>query len=274
MATASFTLFPNLPPELRHQIWRYALPDKIRQALYVYQADCLKLKRLKEGSRDYMNSDAGLDLLYEWCPYLLDPNPIKVEVPLLFVSSEARGITLAWMRGQGLKIHSYKAGQTPIAIRPFDPEHDTLYIPYDYWGGFLDYTLHSLAQYDEIYNYDLLGLKRIAVSEGLILDQERISETWLLYCGLEKVFIIPNAQSDMQPEEHGRKVKGRLELHDIQGPMRFWNNDRGCFEWENSADAGDETLKTAMEKACDGLDEWLQDSENTFEVRAASVVRK
>ena len=55
---------------------------------------------------------------------------------LVFVSGEARGVPLTWMRETGLEIKLHKRTKTKVFVRPFDPLHDALYIPNDKFNPF------------------------------------------------------------------------------------------------------------------------------------------
>ncbi|KAE8307037.1 hypothetical protein BDV41DRAFT_71960 [Aspergillus transmontanensis] len=272
MATGVFTLFPNLPPELRNHIWRDTLPDKVRQALYLYKRGCWHSRRLTQDEKGYDHNNDKCNWCHVWRHDLLDP--IQLEVPLLFVNSEARGIALAWIQEQGLKMSFYEDGQAPTAIRPFDPEHDTLYISLDTWRDFSNEPCELLdPRYGSTHsNCALPTFSRVAMPEELFQYDISLFDVFLFYLNLEKAFVIFNAQSDIQPEENGLKVQRRWELQGTQGPTLFWNGDCECFEWR---DVGDETFNTVLERACDGLDEWLIFNEiDRFEVQAAFAVSK
>ena len=102
-----------------------------------------------------------------------------------------------------------------------------------------------------------------------------LSDLFHFYCSLEKVFIILDAQSDIQSEMNDLKMQRRWELQSTQGPMLFWNNDRDCFEWKHNAGDSNNAMNSVIEKACDGLDEALEFYEmKSFEVRAVYAVRK
>ncbi|GMF75133.1 unnamed protein product [Aspergillus oryzae] len=276
MATAVFTLFPNLPPELRNQIWRDTLPDKVRQALYFYKRGCWRTRRLTEDDEDYSHDNDQHNICHEFRHDLLDP--MKFEVPLLFVNSEARGVALTWMQGQGLKIRFCEDRQNPIVIRSFDPDHDTLYISLKTWDDFSNEPYDIVFPPDHgsgYYECAPPAFTRIAVPEAFFQHDIPLSDLFHFYCSLEKVFIIPDAQSDIQSEMNDLKMQRRWELQSTQGPMLFWNNDRDCFKWKHNAGDSNNAMNSVLEKACDGLDEALEFYEmKSFEVRAVYAVRK
>lgn len=100
METAVFALFPSLPAELRIQIWRDALPDKIRQALYSYKKGCWQPQRLTETDANYNPHNDELNLVFNFRHDLLDD--AQLVLPYFFVNHEAHGVTLAWIHSQGI----------------------------------------------------------------------------------------------------------------------------------------------------------------------------
>lgn len=130
-----FPLFSSLPPELRNQIWREAVRGKIGPALYFYSKGYWCPRRLSKFDEGYDPDDEEGNLYFKFRYDFLD-HP-QLEVPLFFVNREARGIALAWIREQGIKIRFYENRQYPIFVRPFDPMHDARYIARDKWDELL-----------------------------------------------------------------------------------------------------------------------------------------
>lgn len=113
-ATATFPKFQKLPRELRDQIWQDSLPEKDKPALFSWKKGCWCPRRLQKYEPQWEPNE-DLNLIFETCYGLLDH--VQVEVPLFFVSWEARGIALAWMRKQNIALRFRKDKQcwhTPI----------------------------------------------------------------------------------------------------------------------------------------------------------------
>lgn len=119
-----FPLFSSLPPELRNQIWRDAVPDKVGPALYFYRNGYWCPRRLSKSDKGYDPEKDENNLNFEYRHDLLDD--AQFEVPLVFVNLEARGIALAWVREQGIEIRFCENRQHPIFVRPCDPMRDAL----------------------------------------------------------------------------------------------------------------------------------------------------
>ena len=54
---------------------------------------------------------------------------IHIALPLYLVNLEARDVTLKWLREQRMTIQQNLSGSICEAIRPFDPRHDTMFVP-------------------------------------------------------------------------------------------------------------------------------------------------
>ncbi|OJJ35942.1 hypothetical protein ASPWEDRAFT_28536 [Aspergillus wentii DTO 134E9] len=276
MAAATFPLFPNLPAELRNQIWQDALPDEIGQALYYYKTGCWCPRRLTEADEEFDPENDELNLAFEFRHERL--GDVEIEVPLFFVNREARGLALAWIQEQGLRMHLDKETQSIRFWRQFDPRQDTLYVPRDKYIPFL------IEPIDRMEEPDLLGknvknpgpyFTRIAVPEALLQDvQAQLAE--ILdpdYWTLETVFVVVNDQPGLQTDDN-TKVQRRWEIESTKGGALFWNHTRGAFDWGNSEHAVDEARLKLIERASNRLGETLATYNHGMEVRFVSVTRK
>lgn len=245
-----FSLFSSLCPELRTQIWRDALPDGIGPALYSYKKGCWCPRRLIESDEGYDPNNDELNLNLEFRHDLLDN--IQYHVSLVFVNREARGIAMAWVRQQGLKIQPREDRQGLVFVRSFDPMHDALYIALDRWEDFLN------EHYDRQAEPDLLlklvnvvtNITYIAVPEALLRSEtSSLNEMIWLFSRIEVLFIIVDAPPDLQCADNDIKVQRRWELESTQGGSFLWNLDSGGFDLGNSEHIGDKTLYRLIEEA-------------------------
>lgn len=108
--SSTFPHFSSLPPELRHQIWREALPDRDGPALYPYRTGDAYANPTR-GNTDVCNVN------FEFRHDLLGPVPVEVQQQLVFVNREARGIALAWVREQGGYRDALPRGSTVPCLR-------------------------------------------------------------------------------------------------------------------------------------------------------------
>ena len=72
MEATIFSLFPSLSTELRIQIWRDALPEKVGQAPYFYEKGCWHPRYLTEVNANYNPHHDELNSLFEFHHELLD----------------------------------------------------------------------------------------------------------------------------------------------------------------------------------------------------------
>jgi hypothetical protein len=273
--SSTFPLFSSLPSELRNQIWRDALPDKDGPALYLYKKGCWCPRPLSRPDELGDPANSENDLIFEFRHDLLDD--VQVEVPLVSVSREARGIALAWVRGQGIKRRPREDRQYPVFVRSFDPTHDALYIALDKWDDFSGEPLvqpFELNLYEQFISH-LTYLTRIAVPEALLSSEVVLLPEMFYYsCNLKVLFIIVDAPPDLQFAENDMTVQRRWEFESTQGGSFFWNSKRGRFDLGVSENIGDEALYRLLEVnegLCKGL---VREHIGSFEIRPVFAVRR
>ena len=167
--SSTFPLFSSLPLELRDQIWRDALPDKIGPALYFYRKGCWCPRHLLQSDEEYDSTNDELNLNFEFRHDLLDV--VQFEVPLFFVNREARNIALAWMSEHGIEIRAREDRRSPVFVCPFDPIRDVLYITLDKWDEFLrepDDRCFEPDLFEKLISVNSADVRRIAVPEALL----------------------------------------------------------------------------------------------------------
>ena len=274
--SSTFPLFSSLAPELRNQIWGDALPDKVGPALHFYRKGCWCPRRLSESDEGYDLENDENNLNFEFCHGLLDD--VLFEVPIIFVNREARGIAIAWVLEQGIEIRSGEDGQYPVFVRPFDPVRDALYIELDKWNDFLREPDDRQDQPD-IFG-QLVDVKpnltRIAIPEALLRNQvDTLSEMFRYFFHLEVLFIIVDAQPDLQSLDSDAKAQRRWEFESTQGGAFFWNEDRGGFDFQGSKYIGNEALYRLIEEASKELGDGLAKNHiHSFEIRPVFAVRR
>ncbi|OJJ00831.1 hypothetical protein ASPVEDRAFT_93575, partial [Aspergillus versicolor CBS 583.65] len=119
---AQFSLFPRLPPEVRHQIWLEALSKHSEPGeapLFYFKKGCWRFRYLKPGEEGWEPGDNNLYLGFEH--ERLDP--LRYDHPLFHVNWEARSAGRLWARSRGVK------EDAPLLMtRSFDIDRDTLYV--------------------------------------------------------------------------------------------------------------------------------------------------
>ena len=273
----TFPLFSSLPPELRNQIWRNALPDKVGPALYFYRKGCWCPRRLAKSDKGYDPDNDEHNLNFEFRHDLLDD--AQFEVPIVFVNHEARGIALAWVREQGIEIRPHANQQyPPVFVRPFDPMRDAVYIALDKWDYFLCEPYDRQFQpdvYEQLINIET-DITRIAVPQALLQSEAAtIPEIFLWFLNLKVLLIVVDAQPDLQSTDNDMKVQRRWEIESTQGGAFFWNDDCGGFNFWDSEYIGDETLYRLLKEATKGLGKRLaQYHTRSFEIQPVFAVKR
>ncbi|KAI9777874.1 MAG: hypothetical protein M1835_005119 [Candelina submexicana] len=277
-ATVDHALFPQfstLAPELRNQIWADALPDEVGPALYFYRKGCWCFRRLARSDVGYDYDNDENNLNFEFRYDLLDD--VQFEVPLLLVNREARGIALSWVRAQGTKIRLCRDREYPVFKRPFNTTLDALYIPPDKWDEFLR------EPDDQLFHPDILDqlvttvthITRIAVPEALLRNEGTIlSEMFQNYFNVKELFVVVDAQPDLQSVDNVLKLQPPWEFESTQGGAFIWNNDRGGFDPEDNNDNGHEALYRLIEEVNKGIGEGLINHHiRSFKIQPAYAVR-
>ena len=206
-----FPLFTFLPPELRIEIWRYALSEDDPPALCPYQRDCWC-----PGSPHLGTVEVELR------PELLDH--VRVKIPIASVNQEARETAIDWVPKKGIKVSFHSDRQCLIFIRPFDPARDILYIPSNmvenfdrqFWGG---------SDSDDVVS--IPPVFHFAVAEQLFQEDTTELLRNIIFCFAVSadLFVI----ADPQPEfgdAMSPKVQPRWELEGTDGEVAFFFNKR------------------------------------------------
>lgn len=265
--SSAFPHFPNLPPELRIQIWRHALSEK-DPALYPYKAGCLSPLYALESDE---KSDPHCNVHVNICRDLLDYT--QFDVPLIFVSREARHVALTWIREQGCEMRFREDKQCHVFVRPFDLICDVLYIwPSDFENIFFDLdTRMKESRFTKKNACVCLDLKHIAVSEVVLQrDDDALLEIYNLFRELELLFIVTDARRTLGPENRTTDRRRPLKLRNTPDRALTWNRDRQCFRWKDITDG---KLYVEINEACQGLVDKLIEDKRSFEIRPVYTTR-
>lgn len=245
--------------------------------MYFYRKGCWCPRRLTESDEGYEADNDELNLNFEFRHDLL--GYIQFNVPLVFVNREARSIALAWVREQGIEIRPREYRQSHVFVRSFDPMRDALYIALDKWDDvFNEYydRQHEPDMFEQVIQIGV-DLTRIAVPEALLRSEDpALHELFWLFPRLEVLFIIFDAQPDLQSTDNDMKVQRRWEFESTHGGALFWNNDRADFDLEDSEHIGDEALYRLIEEANRkklGV-ELAGNYVRSFEIRPVFAIRK
>ncbi|RTE80615.1 hypothetical protein BHE90_004846 [Fusarium euwallaceae] len=256
----SFTLFPNLPPELRTRIWQHALPV-IGPAICRYRKGLWHPRYLQPGDEGY-HPDLEDKIDLEFRPDLVIQIP--VELPLILVNSEARHVALEWARQHGIKIPPQGDGHT--CMRPFDPQRDTIYVETSQIEDFYNAPWERMFE-DDLANRMIssnLRPKNVAISEMAIRNNEIKPLALAMNNYASHIFVIIGEQPDFE---------GLWEVDDSRGRSVFWNCKKLCFEMGDGEYITDEGLYGCFEE---GKRDFLEDllDFGDLEIRPAFAVRR
>ncbi|GIJ91453.1 hypothetical protein Asppvi_010418 [Aspergillus pseudoviridinutans] len=271
----TFPHFTRLPPELRILIWHAALPEKDSPALIFFKKGCWLERRLSETEQGYDPTDPSHPHFY-FSPELLDQ--VEVNVPLFFVNREARSIALAWCREQGISVRFSGNQQSPIFARPFNSQHDVLYVPLEQWDEFLVEPYDQMFRLDHCFSSYALEVGGIAVPEAQVYSNPSVLHdlfNWPYWPAV--LYVVVDPPLDLRLEYAELNIQRRWDIQTRPGRSLFytWKDGRGSFEDGVSEHSAHEVLYERIKEASKGLGEGITlHNVRSFEVRPVCAVRK
>ncbi|KAF2148498.1 hypothetical protein K461DRAFT_65024 [Myriangium duriaei CBS 260.36] len=246
----TFTSFSLLPPELRAQIWRYALPQLRGPTLYHFHPYLRKVKRLKRSDPRYLraskrrNNSTNSDTTVPSRPEKLD-HPLYL--PMALVNSEARHIALSWATKHASRVRQVHGLGF---VERFDVAQDSIYIEANSheflnWrkaGNFIepewtrsrpDFRIRHVAVHQSVlYNQglDIHGLLQCVGGNGVLYivcepQEPQRTSYWMTTGFIEGVLI-------WEP-----RVMDCLEIGGPVGGVYRWNCETRQFHFESSDDS-------------------------------------
>lgn len=220
--SSGFSLYPDLPPELRMQICRAALPDQLAPALHIYKRGCWGPRHLTETDVGYESDSADDNLVLEFCLEKL--GVARFDISIAAITNEAREVTLAWASQQwGVEVqecHSPEQGRpATIFTCRFHGERDILYVPLDLWHDFFLEPANLPFELDDFLpdsNYSTRNeTRRVAVPAALLAQDQshdfRLAELVDLVPCLNILYVIVDPQPDFSCSP-GSDVPWRREV--------------------------------------------------------------
>ncbi|KAI9640718.1 hypothetical protein NHQ30_011027 [Ciborinia camelliae] len=283
-STSTFPLFSNLAFELRSQIWREALPSEFSPTLYFYNEELWQARIVfpesdPESCDDELNDDfiaEDLRTNYRFCHELLDYS--QISTPLIFVNREARDIVLGWARRHGIKI--CQKTPYPILARPFDPESDILYVPYDESRILFHYPYNIYSYFDTVNlaHGKWNEVTRLALREDLLeRDPDYIRGMYFNFINLKVLYIIIDTRSDMEKTCHPPvpSVQSQWECREAPCGAFVWNDEKKIFEGKGSKDSRNDHLYDVMTAVGRELRFDIMDNRcSIFEIRPVFAVKR
>ncbi|KAH7256253.1 hypothetical protein BKA59DRAFT_467085 [Fusarium tricinctum] len=257
-----FTLFMDLAPELRLEIWQHAIPKVDLPGLAIYKKDCWQPRFLTPSDWDYDDKDPD-NIRFEFRYDLL---PVAFTIPLAFVNREARGVVLSWVQRSGPEIQ-YNESQ-PHFQRRMNHYIDTLYLPMDRIEEFDAEPLDR--QFEEDMVHRMVGvvpyIRHFAISEDLFYSEEPIPESWEWF-NIETIHVIVG----QQPDEHGH-----WDVVDRGERTITWGVERGFEMGDGGTILNDDLCRRIMADK-NGLGECLRSNHGQgwpLVIRLITVAKK
>ncbi|KAF5001609.1 hypothetical protein FGRMN_915 [Fusarium graminum] len=224
-----FTIFAHLPPELRLKIWQHALPKLDEPGLAVYKKGCWQPRFLTPSDSDY--DEGQLDnIRFEFRYELLR---VSIEMPLVFVSREARAVALLWVQKNDIEMQC--SGGRLSFRRPMNYTIDALYLPLDRMDDF------GAEPFDRGFEEDLIErhmtvesfVLHFAISDEFFRTDTLIPESWNWFDRIKTLYVV----LDQEPDEHDP-----WEIVEAKAWTLIWTSDSG-FGWREGEVGGDPLCK-------------------------------
>lgn len=280
MVAAHFTLFPQLPVEIRLQIWELALePETSGPVLFHLKSGCWQPRYLTPSDAEFNQDDDELNLVFEFRHDLLDE--AEYTVPLFFVSHEARSVALPYIQSQKLRPSQDTA--SCIFTRRYDARRDIVWTP-------TPDTLQTLLTepFERTFEPDLdekifisyhPSIFRLAITRsGLASLGFRFAGLWEHYALLELVYIVLGDGFEDDPHmarpEEGRHWEG-VSVHDTAVYVWDASEQRMAWQGERNADGPLGEVFAQVESCTKGLAEKLAEmGRDQFEMRLVRAVSR
>lgn len=268
--------FSTLPPELRSQIWRDALPENFNPTLFFYKKGCWQPRYILESDEDYdAENFYGIEMKYRH--EFLDR--VEVDIPLFFVNREARGIVRGWMSRKGIEMCFRQGAAQSVFLRHFDPLRDALYVPVDKYDEFCNEPLLRAFEPDLegiTHSYGGREVPNIALPAELFWDFVATSDDIILeYYVSAKLIVVINAQADLDSDEKEGRWQ-QWEFGSVRERALVWNLDHRKFSWDEGEHICDQDIYNRIEEVAnkDVAEKLVRDRNSLFEIRAVMAVRR
>ncbi|KAF4956003.1 hypothetical protein FGADI_4176 [Fusarium gaditjirri] len=231
-----FTLFPNLPTELRDEIWYHALSEPRPPGICQWKKGCWIPKYLTAEDPDWCDNDPNNIRL----EFRYDKLSTSVYIPIADVNHEARRVALAWACDNQIK-NRFKNGKYEFRRR-MKKDTDTVYFP----ANKVDDS--EIEATDRGFQPDLVNrnhtvvtyITSLAVPARFMQTEDETPYTWEWHESLEKIYVIVGKQPDGE---------GQWEIDTTKGTSLFWTRDTGKFIPQSGANefCSTDLLKAIME---------------------------
>ncbi|CAH0021933.1 unnamed protein product [Clonostachys rhizophaga] len=248
----TFHLFPNLPPELRHQIWLNALPT-LKPSIHFYHRGCWRHQPLDPSDEDYGLDDEGPPVSFR----LELVKKTWLEVPMVYVNHESRQATLKWAEQHGLPLCSLPDTERLVFLRSFNTNIDALGVPYEEWENLILELTDLLSEPDLINQIvtPISAIKSFILSERMLKScVSELGDLFDVYGGAT-IYIIDGEMPELDAASSATGLLQSWEYEPSGGKGWRWDPEQRRFAVQENTQIRSPTLYALMEEAARVLTE-------------------
>lgn len=268
--------FSTLPPELRSQVWRDALPESFNPTFFIYKKGCWQPRYILESDEDYdAENFYGIHMIYRHD--FLDR--VEADMPMFFVNREARGIVRGWLSQQGIEVCFRKGAAQPAFLRHFNPLRDAVYVPVEKYNEFCNEPLLRPFEPDlegRTYSYGGREVPNLAIPAELFWDFVATSDDIILeYYVPAILLVVVNAQAELDSVDKDGRWR-QWEFGSTRERALVWDLENRKFNWDNGEPVCDRDMYDRIEEVAnkDVIEKLIRDRNSLFEIRPVMAVRR
>ncbi|CAH0001414.1 unnamed protein product [Clonostachys byssicola] len=243
----TFPLFPDLPPELRNQIWLNAMPT-LKPSIHLYHRGCWLHQPLNPSDEGYGLDDEGPPVSFR----LELVKKTWLEAPLVYVNYEARQAALKWGEQHGMPFCSLPDTERLVFLRSFNANIDALGVPYEEWENLILELADRQSEPDLINQTvrPISAIKQFILSERMLKScVSEIDELFEVYCGLETVYIIDGEMPELDAASSATGLLQSWEYEPSGVKGWRWDPEQRRLAAQENTQIRSPTLYALMEEA-------------------------
>ncbi|KAF2148965.1 hypothetical protein K461DRAFT_282445 [Myriangium duriaei CBS 260.36] len=216
---STFPRFPDLPLEIRLQIWREALPLQCEPALHNF-VHVEQYWATRPSIPGYMDFFAEAVPIWEFQHDLL--KGVRYDVPFARATREARRVALDWAHERKmLPTCSRESKTSALFARAFEPKRDVVYVADGDWHLFMSRPRPDTYFYRDIHSRPYRSaIKHVAIHmenfEKTNLSELQEPDLLKIHPRLESLYIV--------------NISDKLDLFQEVERVASWDSCQGCFD--------------------------------------------
>lgn len=176
-------------------------------------------------------------------------HPIGIDIPLAFVSREARQTCLPWIENERMEVRFCKEIKRPVFARPINTARDVVYL----------HNINDFSRYpnDIVYPPDVEDRDldiyfmplRLAIPETVLQTEEQLKFLPDLFDWFSVIvlFIVIDSPPDLHLEDH-KDLQQWWQLKDSGGDALVWEPARRCFDLRYGKISGQDNVSRHKEQ--------------------------